>query len=225
MATAESASHAESLQAFGAEVRQLRKARQMTLAELADASGVSLSHLSAIERGIVKASLHKVSSIAAALGVPEEWFVTRRPGAGPLERSYVVRQANRRNLNLLYDEAVETSGYSDALLSSSIGGAFYFGQSEYAPHSEQVTDHFYAREGELHGLVLEGTIELQLENEIIEIQAGDSFSLPGHVLHTTRNVSDQKAILIWVNAPVIIPKFAAIDSADTQPQAKRKSGA
>ena len=179
----------------------------MTLAELARASGISVSHLSAIERGAVNASLEKITRIADGLGVPEEWFFTHRPGSGPLERTYVVRQQNRRNLNLLYDETVEQSGYSDALLSSSISGGFYMGLSDYPPHSEHVVDHYYTRDGEMHGLVLEGELELRMENEVITLRAGDSFSFPGHIVHSARNFSDLPARLLWVNAPVIIPKF------------------
>jgi len=204
----------ENLAAFGAEVRALRKARQMTLSELAESSGVSLSHLSAIERGTVSASLGKVASIAEALGVPEEWFFTHRPGAGPLERRYVVREQNRRSLNQLYHETVERAGYSDALLSSSIGGGFYMGISEYPAHSEQVVNHIYARDGEMHGFVIEGEMELLLEDETITVRAGDSFSFPGQVPHSARNASDKPARLIWVNSPVIIPKLSELEPAD-----------
>ena len=200
----------ESLAAFGAEVRQLRKARQMTLADLAEVSGVSVSHLSAIERGAVNATFDKLRRIAVGLDVPEEWFFAPRPGKGPLERAHVVRRENRRNLNLLYGETADVSGYSDALLSSSLGGAFHMGISDYPPHSSQVADEIYIRDGEQHGIVLEGELVLTLENETITVRAGDSFSFPGHVLHSTRNKSDKPARLIWVNAPVIIPKNAAL---------------
>ena len=200
----------ESLSMLGSEVRELRKARQMTLADLAEASGVSISHLSAIERGAVNPSLDKVSKIAAGLGVPEAWFFARRSGAGPAERAFVVRRANRRNLNLLYGESVEQSGYADALLSSSIGGGFYMGLSDYPPNSDQVIDHLYEREGEHHGVVLEGELELYLVDETITLRAGDSYSFPGHLLHRVRNASGKPARLIWVNAPVIIPKYAAL---------------
>lgn len=213
---------AEGLAAFGAEVRQLRKARQMTLAELARTSGVSISHLSAIERGTVSASLNKISRIADALAVPEEWFFNHRPGTGPLERAFVVRQTNRRNLNLLYGEPIEQSGYSDQLLSSSIGGGFYLGVSEYRPHSEQVVDQYFSRDGEIHGIVLDGELELALEEERITVRAGDSFSFPGDILHALRNVSDRPARMIWVNSPVIIPKFSALGAAEPLPQSKKK---
>jgi transcriptional regulator with XRE-family HTH domain len=207
-----------SIETFGSEVRELRRARQMTLADLAEASGVSVSHLSAIERGGVNPSLAKISRIAEGLGVPEEWFFSRRDGDGPLERCYVVRRENRRNLNLLYGEPADVSGYADSLLSSSLGGAFHMGISEYPPFSEQVVDEIYARDGEQHGLVLEGELVLTLEDEVITVRAGDSFSFPGSIRHATRNKSDKPARLIWVNSPVIIPKYAVHDEREAAPE-------
>ncbi len=195
-----------SVAAFGLEVRQLRKARRMTLAELAAVSGVSVSHLSAIERGAVNPSLDKINRLAAALAVPVAWFFTRRPGEGPLERAHVVRSQNRRNLNLLYGETSEESGYTDWLLSSTIGGDFYFGISEYAPRSEAREDDMFVRDGEQHCLVLEGEIELVLGEEIIVLRAGDSYSIPGDIPHRTNNNGETPARMIWVNSPVIIPK-------------------
>ena len=219
----------EGVTALGSEVRELRKARQMTLADLSKTSGISISHLSSIERGTVNPTLSKVAQIAEALGVPEEWFFNFRPGSGPLERAHVVRRENRRNLNLLYGETVERAGYSDALLSSSIGGAFHMGISDYPPFSEQVADELYAREGEQHGLVLEGELVLTLEDEVITVRKGDSFSFPGSILHSARNKSDKPARLIWVNSPVIIPKYAALDRSENteiaeQPEETKRSG-
>jgi len=206
----------ESIEAFGAEVRELRKARQMTLSDLAKASGVSVSHLSAIERGTVSPTLRKISQIAEGLAVPEDWFFARRSGAGPLERTYVVRRENRRNLNLLYGKPEELSGYSDALLSSSLGGAFHMGISEYAPHSGLVADELYLRDGEQHAIVLEGELELKLGDEVITIRAGDSFSFPGDILHAARNRSDQPARLIWANSPVIVPQHAVYEAPEPE---------
>ena len=198
-----------SVAAFGLEVRQLRKARRMTLAELAGVSGISVSHLSAIERGAVNASLDKVNRLADALAVPVAWFFARRPGTGPLERAHVVRSQNRRNLNLLYGETSEESGYTDWLLSSTIGGDFYFGVSDYAPRSEAKEEDMFVRDGEQHCLVLEGEIELVLREEVIVLRAGDSYSIPGNIPHKTSNNGEAPARMIWVNSPVIIPKDCA----------------
>jgi transcriptional regulator with XRE-family HTH domain len=194
----------EATAAIGAEIRALRRARAMTLGDLAEASGVSVSHVSAIERGTVNPSLAKIESLAAALAVPPAWFFNARAGTGPLEREYVVRAENRRNLNMVYGEPPEVSGYVDWLLSSSIGGNFYMGISDFPPNA-QPKDVLFTRAGEQHLVVIEGELTLQLEDEEITLRAGDSYSIPGTLPHHVFNRGDALARAIWVNAPVILP--------------------
>jgi len=203
---------AESPVSFGSELRQLRKARRMTLKDLAAASGVSVSHLSAIERDAVSPSLNKVHQIAATLDVPVEWFFAKRPGAGPLERAYVVRAENRRELNVLYEAAFEDHSGVDTLLSSSLGGEFYMGITEYAPKVQRDAETPFQHEGEQHGLVLEGELHLRLENETILLRAGDSYSFPGAKVHLVTNESDAPAKLIWATSPVIISSHIRVTS-------------
>jgi len=201
---------------LGSEVRQLRRARQMTLKKLASASGVSVSHLSAIELAVSKPSDEIIQAIADALNVSANWFHTRRFGNGPMERAYVVRKANRRNLNTLYGEAPEQIGMSDALLSSTIGGNFYMGISEYLPHSERAHHPMYQHEGEQHGLVIEGELEFQLADELVTLRAGDSISFPAKIVHNARNRTSKPARLVWATAPVILPMNVVVESRDTQ---------
>ncbi len=199
------ADQAGSIEAVGSEVRALRKARGLTLNELSRHCGISLSHLSAIERGAVNPSMVKIQAIADGLGVPVSWFFNERPGDGPLEQTHVVRSENRRHLNKLYGEPAEVSGFSDWLLSSTIGGAFHLGLSDYAPGPDAAETELVVREGEVHGLVTEGEMVLQLEDEVITLRAGDSFSIPGDLPHWLDNKSDKPARIIWVNAPLITP--------------------
>lgn len=210
----------ESLISLGSEVRQVRKARRMTLKELAAASGVSVSHLSAVERATVSPSLDVVHRIAAALKVSPDWFFARRPGAGPMERAYVVRRQNRRNLNTLYGEAPDEIGYADALLSSSIGGNFYMGIADYGPHSERPSHPMYQHDGEQHGFILEGELELQIDDETITLREGDSYSFSAKIVHNARNRTDRLCRLIWAVSPVVIPKDVVIESKETDKRAK-----
>jgi transcriptional regulator with XRE-family HTH domain len=55
-------------QAFGARMRALRKARDLTQEDLAFASGLDRSYLGAIERGEKNLSLINIQRIADALG-------------------------------------------------------------------------------------------------------------------------------------------------------------
>ncbi|WP_305986165.1 helix-turn-helix domain-containing protein [Roseibium sp. MMSF_3544] len=202
-------SFAENLLSLGSEVRQLRKARQMTLKDLTKASGISLSHLSAIERGASNPSMDVLERLSVALSVSPDWFFARRPGAGPMERAYVVRSQNRRNLNSLYGQNASELGYTDSLLSSSVGGEFYMGLAVYEPNSETPDNRLQRHDGEQHGLVIEGELEIQIADEIITLREGDSYSFDARIPHHARNRTDRICKLIWAVSPVVIPKDLA----------------
>nr|WP_256439785.1 cupin domain-containing protein [Ruegeria sp. R13_0] len=74
----------------------------------------------------------------------------------------------------------------------------------------------------MHGVVLDGELELVLEDETVTLRTGDSFSFPGEILHVLRNVTDQPARMIWVNSPVIIPRFSALGADEQLPQSNKK---
>jgi hypothetical protein len=108
--------------------------------------------------------------------------------------------------------------YIDWLLSSSIGGGFYMGLSEYLPTPNPDASVLHTRAGEAHVVVLEGELMLRLEDEEITLRAGDSFSIPGDVPHHTYNRSEATTRAIWVNAPVILPNET------THPKGKARGG-
>lgn len=191
---------------IGAEIRELRKARGLTLKDLSKASGISLSYLSVIERDAGNPSLDVIKTIAEALAVDVNWFFIPRRGHGPLERAFVVRASSRRNLNLLYQSTEQEIGYSDSLLSSSIGGRFYMGLATYAPGSERPEEPLHAHEGEQHGVVVKGQLELTLGNEIIVLSAGDSYSFDASIRHHVKNRTDKEAVLVWAVSPVVFPR-------------------
>ena len=205
---------AEAASSFGGEVRELRKARALTLKQLSEASGVSLSHLSAIERGASKPSLDVIEAIAAALSVSPDWFFARRSGHGPLERACIVRGHQRRNLNALYGQSEGEIGYTDSLLSSTIGGRFYMGLARYAPGAERPDEPMLVHDGEEHGIVLEGELEMTLGDEIITLRGGDSYSFEARIPHHARNRSDAPTLLVWAVSPVVIPKDAETSKED-----------
>ncbi|MFC3616588.1 helix-turn-helix domain-containing protein [Lutimaribacter marinistellae] len=211
---------AHSLSSLGAELREMRKARDLTLKQLSKIAGISLSHISAIERGAANPSIDVLNTLAQALDVTPSWFFARRNGKGPLEQAFVVRRQNRRDLNVLYDEDAGALGYQDSLLSSSIGGQFYMGLAVYAPHSETPNDRMQTHEGETHGIVLEGELEMRIGDETVILKPGDSYSFDARIPHHARNRSDKTCKLIWAVSPVVIPKTAA---SQKTPQAEERN--
>jgi len=55
---------------LGARVRQLRDERNMSLADVANASGISKGHLSSIEHGLIGMTIGTVERLAKALELP-----------------------------------------------------------------------------------------------------------------------------------------------------------
>ncbi|MFD1158145.1 helix-turn-helix domain-containing protein [Roseovarius aestuarii] len=63
--------------AIGREVRDFRRQRSMTVADLAEVTGLSVGMLSKIENGITSASLTTLQALSAALSVPVTSFFRR----------------------------------------------------------------------------------------------------------------------------------------------------
>lgn len=63
--------------AIGREVRDMRRARAMTVADLAVATGLSVGMLSKIENGMTSPSLTTLQTLSAALSVPVTAFFRR----------------------------------------------------------------------------------------------------------------------------------------------------
>jgi transcriptional regulator with XRE-family HTH domain len=76
----------------GAQIKRLRRERSLTLAEVADRSGLNIGYLSQIENDKASPSLETLAALAGAIDVPITWFLA--DSAAPPR---VVRAAERRH--------------------------------------------------------------------------------------------------------------------------------
>ncbi len=191
---------------LGNEIREVRKARGLTLNALSDVVDCSTAYLSRIERGTARVSVSLLNQISDALAVNPSWFFPTQVGDGPLERRHVVRAEHRRALSGMYTRTEEELGFADELLSSTLSGQCYLILSRFPPGSGSPPDGLegYRFEGEQHAIVLTGEVELRLEGEVIVLNAGDSFSYPSMIAHRFRNRTDQEATMVWAMSPVRI---------------------
>jgi len=72
--------------ALGAEIRMLRRERDLSVADLASAADISTGMLSKIENGVISPSLSTIQAVAAALHVPftSLFSSSRKSGTAPL---------------------------------------------------------------------------------------------------------------------------------------------
>ncbi len=195
------------LHRLGSEIREVRKARGFTLYALSNLVSCSVAYLSRIERGTAKVSDELLTEISAALMVDPHWFFPTQQGSGQLERQHVVRSNNRRALSEMYTRSEDELGFSDQLLSSTLSGSCYMILSRFPPGRGQPPElsEGYSFDGEQHALILSGTVEVALGEELITLNEGDSFSYPSVISHRFRNASlEHEAVMVWAMSPVRI---------------------
>ena len=198
--------HANEAERLGAEIREVRKARNLTLKQLSKQISCSAAYLSRIELGTARISVELLNELSIALQVDAQWFFPKVSGRGPLEQRHVVREENRRPLSDMYTRTVQELGFEDELLSSSLSGQCYLLLSRFPPQKGSAPEHLegYIFKGEQHGLVLTGEIEIKLGDEAIILRPGDSFSYPSLIAHRFRNRKNVEATMVWAMAPVRI---------------------
>jgi transcriptional regulator with XRE-family HTH domain len=90
----------ETLATVGPRLRAVREQREATLAQLSQASGVSVSTLSRLESGGRKPTLELLLRLARAHGMPVEELLTERPTSDPRVQPEPITRNGRTMLPL-----------------------------------------------------------------------------------------------------------------------------
>ncbi|MBT6610199.1 MAG: helix-turn-helix transcriptional regulator [Rhodospirillaceae bacterium] len=192
--TADAGTHTENGTTVGQQVREMRRARGMTLQQLADGIGRSVGYVSQVERNISSVDIRNLHEIAGALGVGINWFFQGDGGAAADEHGVVVRRGRRRKLDF------PGAGITEELLSPGLNGAFEMILGTFQPGA-QAGEKNYSRPGEEAGLVLQGELELWVGDTRYHLHEGDSFQFPLNEPHRSRNPGETQAVVLWVIAP------------------------
>lgn len=178
---------------IGPEIRDLRRAREMTLPELSRLSGCSTGFLSQVERGLSSPSVDALRRIATALGVNISWFFRNESGDDPAERDVVVRAGKRRSLGF-------KTGITDELLSPHLRGDLELLLCRFPPGAVSGEEP-YTHRGEEAGIIVEGRLELVVEDRAFLLEAGDSFGFASTLPHRYHNPGAIEAVVIWAITP------------------------
>jgi len=177
----------------GKEIKALRKARDATLSDLSETTGLSKGYLSQIERGLSVPSVKALYEISRALGVTISWFFMTDAPDGADMQDVVVRADNRRSLQF-------SSGITDELLSPNLERQLEMLRCTFGPGSESGSQS-YTHRGEECGFVLSGQLDLWLEERHLVLREGDSFAFSSDVPHRYANRTDKDTIVIWAITP------------------------
>lgn len=172
---------------IGARIRDIRKKRMMTLQQLAEASGISSSMLSLVERGLASPSIGSLIVLSDVLGQSMSELMATEDHAEDI----VVRSEDV--------EAVETNSHvvrkiikEDRLNGVSIA------TNEYAPHTDS-NEVPLSHEGFEYGLLLEGTLTVEVDGEKYMLNSGDLISYASNRPHRIVNTGSSVARTVWIN--------------------------
>ncbi len=176
-------------------LRELREARGMSMRALAARSGLSANALSMIERGKTSPSVSTLYKLADALGVPMTAFF------GP--------QASRSRTVFVKAETRARVPFQRGLWEG-LGGEKFIGRVEpfvmtlesgagSGPHSMVHTGHEFV-------FCLRGHLEYHVENQVFDLQAGDSLLFTAHLKHRWRNPGNTVT-----NALIVLSDFSEGD--------------
>ncbi len=178
--------------AIGAQIRELRKVKAMTLQQVADAAGISVGYLSQIERNQSQLPIAVLKRISDTLGVHMNWFFHATPDVPVEERDIVVRAHNRRRLTFT------GLGIAEELLSPNLSGPLELLLSTIEPGADSGD---YSHDGAEAGLVIEGRLDLWVGDSFFQLEAGDSFSFKSTETHRCANSGDVPARIVWAITP------------------------
>lgn len=179
------------MEQVGGRLRALREQRKCTLQELADQAGVSIGHISMIERGKGNPSFNALVQIAHALGVPLAQLLHEVESPSPL-----VRSDERRPLDFHGSE----SGSVHELLTPSLRNAMEAVWVEEPPgYNSEATP--FQHPGEEFGIILEGHHTVWLDGVPYELGPGDAITYASTIPHWYSNNGPTVVKALWVITP------------------------
>jgi DNA-binding transcriptional MerR regulator/quercetin dioxygenase-like cupin family protein len=171
----------------GAALRELRSAQGLSLREAAARSGLSMSFISAVERGATRASVATLQRLTSAYHVTVGELLTRR------ENRRVVRAGERVALDLAGD-GVRIEQLAD-------------GARRLEPHlfwlaPDASSQGAYRHKGEEFLFVMTGSLTIWVgEHERHTLRAGDALTFPSTLPHRWHNNPREETRLLWINTP------------------------
>jgi quercetin dioxygenase-like cupin family protein len=169
--------------AVGSQVRRWRTERGLTLAGVADRTGLNIGYLSQIENGKAVPSIGCLTTLSGALEVPIAWFFIDEAPA-----PVVVRAGERpvTHDDAMRVERVDGGGTRDVTIVEVV-----------LPKGGHPGIH--AHVGDEHHIVLRGRFRLTQGDHVIEAAPGDYVRWDGTIPHDAEAISDDGGALLIVS--------------------------
>ena len=168
--------------AVGRQVRRWRAERGLTLARVAEATGLNVGYLSQIENDKASPSLTCLASLAGALDVPIAWFLVDE--SRPPE---VMRAADRRWREVEGGRAsrVDARGAGDVTI------------VEVEANPGRSTG-VHTHPGDEHHLITAGRFRMTQGSHVVELGPGDYLRWDGLIPHDAEAIGEEPASMLVI---------------------------
>lgn len=185
-----STSHDAERRLDGRPLRRLRQRQGLSLREAGERTGLSVSFLSALERGVSGASIATLQRLTAAYGTTvAELF------GPPAEKRQRLVRAGRRPVLRLGDASVRIEQLAR--------GATQLEPQLFILAEGATSDGSYTHDGEEFLYLLSGALTVWVgDDETYRLTTeGDALSFPSTMPHRWRNDASGETRLLWINTP------------------------
>ena len=179
---------------IGPHIRAARQAAQMTLAEVAQESGLSVGYLSEIERSRMTPSLSALKKIADVLRIPASNVMFEFGGRTFSNADVgVVRREARKRISFPH------SSIEYELLTPDLKRRCSLFWMTVPPRTESGPSFSHA--GEDGVIVLKGTLKIEVGNVWHTLGDGDSIYFNSEIAHRWKNDGPDQVEAIWLSTP------------------------
>ena len=166
----------------GGRIRRRRQERGLTLARVAESTGLNVGYLSQLENDKASPSLETLGALAEALDVPIAWFLLDQSMPPRVVRAADRPKRSRRSVTMAQVDGGLARDV--AIFEGSMPVGFRTG--------------FHAHPGDEHHLVLDGLVRIVQGDTVVDAGPGDYVLLDGTLPHDAENIGDEPARLIIV---------------------------
>lgn len=169
---------------LGNELKKIRKGKQMTLQALSDESGLSISFLSQVERGLRTLTFTSLKKISDALEVNINFFFDD-------EDTSIKKSVKKQKSSLEYFSYTSLAGqmknpdFTPAIIELSAG------ESQKVPYTHSGQEFVY---------VLAGQLEVLIDGAKETLNVGESIHIDSSIAHHWYNDTDEMTVLLLVSS-------------------------
>jgi len=177
---------------IGWRIKKLREAKRMTLATLAEKTGLSKGLLSKIENGLVSSPVSTLSLVAESLQVRLAFLVDRFE-----EKPQIQYVLTKKNKGTKHDLGTEEFGlYYERLAAKKLNKKM--SPSILTVETDKELPVVFTHPGEEFLMVQEGRMELSMGKEKFIMETGDSIYFDADIPHRGRNIEDYPLKVLMV---------------------------